>query len=191
MGVTDSRQMRSSSADERFTVALAAVVLAAAAAVLVFLTIRFVAVATGHEYSPWTALHLPADHAGRIALLAGGLAVALLILFAGVRHRDALLRLKVADGGVLVRAGALEASIHSALAADPDVLRVHTRVHARRQAVVADVDVVARPLADEGRLERFAEAGVRRAMCDNAGLPAAEPHVSVRAVSMRELRRYL
>jgi hypothetical protein len=189
VAVTD-RAARAAAAD-RFATALAAVVFAAAGVALVFAAIRFVAAAEGSGYSPWRAIGVPADHKGRIALLFLAFVVALLVLVAGLRRRDPLLRFEVQDGAVLVRASALEDSVRAELLADPDVLRVSPRVRLRDGQLKVEVEVAARPFADVARLRSLGMAGTRAALCDGAGLPAAEPQVHVEAVRARELRKYL
>lgn len=189
MAVTD-RAARAAAAD-RFAAALAAVIFAAAGGALVFAAIRFVAVAVGSSYSPWQAIGVPAEHGGRIALLFLAFVVALLVLVAGLRRRDPLLRFELQDGAVLVRAGALEDAIRAELLSHPDVLRVSPRVRVRDGEVWAEVDVAVRPLADVGSLCALGVAGARAALCDGAGLPAGEPRVHVEAVRVRDLRKYL
>ncbi len=189
MAVTD-RAARAAAAD-RFATALAAVILAVAGVALVFAAIRFVAASEASGYSPWRAIGIPADHQGRIALLFLAFVVSLLVLIAGLRRPDRLLRFEQEDGAVLVRASVLEDAVRAELVAHPDVLRVSPRVRMRDGRLEVEVDMAARPLADVVGLHEVGTAGTRAALCDNAGLPAAEPRVHVEAVKVRRLRKYL
>ena len=178
-------------AADRFATALAAVIMAGAGVALVFAAIRFAAVAAGSQYSPWRALGLPTDHGGRIALLVLAFVVALLLLAAGLRRRDPVLRFAYEGGDVRVRASALEETIRIALSSDPDVLRIDSRVRLRRGKLHTEVELSARPLADVRRLRDHALDGTRVALCEGAGLPASAPEIDVRAVGVRELRKFL
>ena len=189
MPTTD--RVTSSSAADRFAAALAAVILAAGAAVLVFLTVRFAAVAESSGYSPWHVLGIPSDRGGRIGLLVVALIVSLLVLAAGLRHRDPLLHFERDDGTVLVRAGALEDAIRAEVFADADVLRVSPRVRLRGRRVTVEVEVVARPLAEPQRLQELTERGARTAIMEGAGLPDVAPKVDVDVVSARKVWMYL
>jgi hypothetical protein len=181
----------SSSAAERFAAALAAVILTAAVAVLVLLTIRFAAVASHSSYSPWHVLGIPADRGGRIGLLVVGLIVSLLVLAAGLRHRDPWLRFERDQGTVLVRAGALEDAIRAQIFADADVLRVSPRVRLYGRQVTVEVEVVARPMAERERLLALTENGARAAIMEGAGLPDVAPRVQVDVVPARKVWVYL
>ena len=181
----------SSSAAERFAAALAAVVLTAAVVVLVLLTIRFAAVASNSSYSPWHVLGIPADRGGRIGLLVIGLIVSLLVLAAGLRHRDPWLRFERDQGIVLVRAGALEDAIRAQVFADADVLRVSPRVRLHGRQVTVEVEVVARPMAERERLLALTENGARAAIMEGAGLPDVALRVHVDVVPARKVWVYL
>jgi hypothetical protein len=189
--VPTTDRVTSSSAADRFAAALAAVILAAGGAMLVFLTVRFAAVADGSSYSPWHVLGIPSDRGGRIGLLVVALVVSLLVLAAGLRHRDPLLRFERDEGTVLVRAGALEDAIRAEVFADADVLRVSPRVRLRGRRVTVEVEVVARPLAERQRLQGLAERGTRTAIIEGAGLPDVAPRVEVDVVPAHKVWMYL
>jgi hypothetical protein len=186
---TPDRAARAAAAD-RFAVALAAVILTAAAAMLVFLAIRFVAAAAHSSYSPWHVLGFPHTHGGRIGVLLVALVVSLLVLAAGLRRRDPLLHFAVEEGAVLIRAGALEDAIRGHVLTDPDVLRVAPRVRQHGELSV-EVEVVARPMANRERLLALVVAGTHAALCVGVGLPEVQPHVSLHSVSARRIWRYL
>jgi hypothetical protein len=189
--VPTTDRVTSSSAADRFAAALAAVILAAGAAMLVFLTVRFAAVASSSSYSPWHVLGIPSDRGGRISLLVIALVVSLLVLAAGLRHRDPLLRFERDQGTVLVRAGALEDAIRAQVFADADVLRVSPRVRLRGKKVTVEVEVVVRPRAERRRLQELTERGARAAITQGAGLPDVTPRVDVDVVSARKVWMYL
>jgi hypothetical protein len=189
--VTTADRVTSSSAADRFAAALAAVILTASAAVLVFLTVRFAAVASSSSYSPWHVLGIPSDRGGRIGLLVIALVVSLLVLAAGLRHRDPLLRFERDEGTVLVRAGALEDAIRAEVFRDADVLRVSPRVRQQRRRVTVEVEVVARPMVERDRLLALTENGARAAIIEGVGLPEVTPRVHVDVVPARKVWMYL
>jgi hypothetical protein len=189
--VTTTDRVTSSSAADRFAAALAAVILTAAAATLVFLTVRFAAVASSSSYSPWHVLGIPSDRGGRIGLLVIALVVSLLVLAAGLRHRDPLLRFEREEGTVVVRAGALEDAIRAEVFRDADVLRVSPRVRLHRGQVTVEVEVVARPMAERDRLLALTESGARAAIIEGAGLPEVAPRVHVDVAPARKVWMYL
>ncbi len=120
-------------------------------------------------------LGIPSDRGGRIGLLVIALVVALLVLAGGLRRRDPLLRFDREAGAVLVRAGALEDAIRAQVAAR---CRRAACLAARRlhgQRLTAEVEVVARPLADKERLRALTESGARAAITSDAGLPEVRP----------------
>jgi len=184
-------RVTSSAAGDRFAAALAAVILTAAAALLVFLTIRFAAVASESRYSPWRTLGIPSDRGGQIGLLVLALVVSLLVLAAGLRRRDSLLRFEREAGSVLVRAGALEDAIRIQVAGDADVLRVSPRVRLNGERLTVEVEVVARPMAEKERLRALSESGARAAITEGAGLPDVDPQVHLHVVRARKIWRYL
>jgi hypothetical protein len=184
-------RVTSSAAGDRFATALAAVILTAAAVVLVFLTIRFAAVASESSYSPWRVLDIPSNRGGQIGLLVIALAVSLLVLAAGLRRRDPILRFEREAGSVLVRAGAVEDVIRTQVVRDADVLRVSPRVRLHGERLTAEVEVVARPMAEKERLRALAESGVRTAVTDGAGLAEVDPRVHLQIVQARNVWRYL
>lgn len=189
MPSNDARE-RAATAD-RFASVLAAVILVAAGVALALLAVRLAAVASGSPYSPWGKFGVPVDHGGRIGLLLLAFVVSLLVLAVGLRQRDPVLRFASEEGDVVVRAGALEQLVRAELAAHPDVLRVAPRVRLRRGRLAAEVEIIARPLADATTLRGIGERAVRSALCDTAGLPPATSAVSVDVVSIRRLRMYL
>jgi hypothetical protein len=189
--VPTTDRLTSSSAADRFAAALAAVVLTAAAATLVLLTVRFAAVASSSGYSPWHVIGIPSDRGGRIGLLVIALVVSLLVLAAGLRHRDPLLHFERDEGTVLVRAGALEDAIRAEVLQDADVLRVSPRVRQHGRRVAVEVEVVARPMSDGDRLQTLSENGARMAITMGVGLPDVGPQVHVDVVSARRVWMYL
>ena len=189
--VTTPDRVTSSSAADRFAAALAAVILAAATTTLVFLTVRFAAVASDSGYSPWHLLGIPSDRGGRIGLLVVALVVSLLVLAAGLRHRDPLLRFERDEGTVLVRAGALEDTIRAEVLRDADVLRVSPRVRQQRRRVTVEVEVVARPMAERERLLELTQNGARAAIIEGVGLPEIAPQVHVDVVPAHKIWMYL
>ena len=179
------------SSAEQFTAGLAAVILAVGAGMLVLLTIRFAALAARSSYSAWHILGIPHKLGNQIALLVIALVVALLVLMAGLRRRDPLLRFENASGTVFVRAGAFEDSIRNRVAADADVISVSPHVRMQGGKVAAEVEMVARPLADKDRLRALAEAQARAALCECAGLPDVRTSVHLHVPSARKMWRYL
>jgi hypothetical protein len=184
-------RVTSSSAAEHFAAALAAVILTAAAVVLIFLTVRFAAVASSSSYSPWHVLGIPSDRGGKIGLLVVALVVSLLVMAAGLRHRDPLLRFERDEGSVLVRAAALEDAIRAEVSPDADVLRVSPRVRLHGRRLSVEVEVVARPMAQSDRLRALTEQSARTAITDGAGLPDVAPRVHVDVVAARKVWQYL
>lgn len=176
---------------ERFATVLAAVSLLGATVFFVLLTIDLAAAASGSDYSPWSLLGIPAEPGKRIVLLLVCVVVGVLLAVAGLRLRDPLLSVRVPGGEVTVRASSIEQALNRALAGEPDVLRVTATVRSRHGELEADVEVLARPLADTVRLRDEALARLQEALCEAAGLTCSQPQVSVRAVSTGELARYL
>lgn len=176
---------------ERFATVLAGLVLLAATAFFVLLAIQFTAAATGSDFSPWSYLGVPDNAAQRIAVLVGLAVVGVLLVVAGMRLRDPLLRVDVPNGRVTVRAHAIEQEMASALADDPDVLRTDARVRSRHGELLAELDIVARPQADTDRLRAEAAERLQRALCDAAGLTCPRPQIDIRCARVAELARYL
>lgn len=189
MASTDDRE-RAASAD-RFAAVLAAVLTVAAAAALVLLAIRFVAVAYGSSYSPWREIGLPDDHGGRIGLLLGALVISLLLLAVGLHRHDPVLRFPSEGGEVRIRAGALEEAVRAEVRPHPDVLLANPHVRMRGGRPRVEVEVVARPLADVVALRALVEEAANGVLCSTAGLPSAVLSVEVQAVGVRRLHRYL
>lgn len=176
---------------ERFAAVLAGLVLLVATGFFVMLAVEFVAAASGSDFSPWASVPLPDDVPQRVALLAAAVIVGVLLMIAGLRLRDPLLRVDVPGGRVTVRSHAIERELAAAMAVDPDVLRTEARVRSRHGELHAQVDIVARPLADETRLRGEAGDRMQRALCDAAGLTCPRPRIEVRCARVRELGRYL
>ncbi len=186
-----SRHPRRIPPAERFAGVIAAVVLVAATVFFVALGADLGAAASGESYDPWGAIGIPDGVAQRVALLLMGIAVGALLMVAGLRLRDPLLRVAVPNGSVTVRAHAVERELVAALAADPDVLKTEAQVHARHGELEAQVVVFARPLADETRLRSEAARRMQQALCDAVGLACARPQVDVRSIAVEHLVRYL
>lgn len=176
---------------ERFAAVLAGLVLLAATAFFVMLAIDLAAAASGSTFSPWRYLSVPADVPQRITMLVGTVVVGVLLMIAGLRLRDPLLRVDVPGGLVTVRAHAIERELEAALESDPDVLKTETRVRSRHGELRTEVQIVARPLADEARLRGEAGGRIRQALCDAAGLSCPRSEIDVRVARVRELARYL
>jgi len=176
---------------ERFAAVVAGVVLLALTALFVLLAVDFVAAATGSDFSPWGLFPVPDGLGERIAILVGLGVVGVLLMVAGLRLREPLLRVDVPNGRVTVRAHAIELELEAAMAADPDVLETEASVRSKNGELCADLDIVARPDADTERLKREAAARLQERLCEAAGLVCPLPRISVRCVGVRELSRYL
>jgi hypothetical protein len=176
---------------ERFAAVVAGVVLLALTALFVLLAIDFVAAATGSDFSPWGAFPVPDALGQRVAILAGLAVVGVLLMIAGLRLREPLLRVDVPHGRVTVRAHAIELELEAAMAADPDVLETEASVRSKNGELVADLGIVARPDADVDRIKRAAAARLQEKLCEAAGLTCPLPRISVQCVGVRELSRYL
>ena len=186
-----SRPPRRTPPAERFAAVLAGMMLLGAAALSVLLTIEFAAAASGSKFSPWGHLGAPDELSQRVAVLVAVGVVGVLLMIAGLRLRDPLLRVDVPNGRVTVRAHAIEQELEASLASDPDVLGTEAHVQSRHGELHAELEIVARPQADEGRLRGEAAARMQQALCDAAGLTCSRPQITVRAVRIGELARYL
>jgi hypothetical protein len=176
---------------ERFAGVIAAVVLLAVTAFFVILAVDLGSAASGSSYDPWSHLGIPGGVEQRVALLVAAVVVGVLLIVAGLRLRDPLLRVTVPNGRVTVRAHAVEKELVAALAVDPDVLRSEARVHAHHGELEAQVVVFARPLSDDARLRAEAGERMQEALCAAVGLACARPQVEVRSVPVEHLARYL
>lgn len=176
---------------ERFAAVVAGIVLFAIAAFLVVLAVELVARATGSDFTPREYFIVPDELWQRVAILVGVAIVGVLLMIAGLRLRDPLLRVEVPNGRVTVRAHAIELELREAMAEDPDVLQTDASVRSRRGELKAELDIVARPDADIDRLRREAAVRISEKLCDAAGLTCPMPRISVRCVGVHELTRYL
>lgn len=176
---------------ERFATVLAGLLLLAAAVFFVLLAVRFTAAAIGSSFSPWSYIGVPGDPAQRVAVLVGVAVVGVLLMVAGMRLRDPLLRVDVPNGRVMVRAQAIEQELAATMADDPDVVRTDARVRSRHGELLAELEIVARPLTDTDRVRAEAAERMQQALCDAAGLTCPRPRIEVHCATVAELVRYL
>jgi len=171
--------------------AATAALLGAGGVVVLLYAARLGAAALGWGFSPLDSLPLPDGHAVRAAWLVAAVAALAALVWLVARHGEPTLWLNTPEGGIEVRASALEQQATRDAEADAEVVCAHADLHVARGVLKANVRVLGRPLGDAARLGAETEARVRAGLVAATGLADVRVRVRPRILAVRQLARYL
>lgn len=156
----------------------------AVGAVLFAITLFTSGSVNGGPFASWSA----GQRGACLALVV----LVLLALLGVLLHRSPRpLWLAAEAGGVLVAPAVVEDPVQEAVAAHPDVVRVHASISGRRGRMRATVRVAVRPHAEAATLRDELTSAARAVLERVAGEAVAEVSLKVRVLAVRELARYL
>ena len=171
--------------------AATAALLGAGGVFVLLYAVRLGTAALGWGSSPFDSLPLPDGHAARAAWLVAAVAALAALVWLVARHGEPTLWLNTPDGGVEVRASALEDQARRDAEADAEVVRALADLRVSRGVLRADVRVFGRPLGDAARLGAETEDRVRAGLVAATGLTDVRVRVRPRILAVRQLARYL
>jgi hypothetical protein len=156
--------------------------------------VRFISVAAGWDFSPFTYITPSSAHSLLAWLLVIAMAVLAGLIWLVLRHdADALwLASSAGDGGVLLPKADLERLVAGAVRrAHPDVVRAEADVWQRGGEVRCRVKVWARPLAAADGVRAAVEEGARRQVARLTQSELGRADVRVHVLRVGQLVRYL